>query len=368
MITYKHLYPRITSFENLHWAFKQARRGKRARADVAAFEYDLEENLLALQGELEAETYRPGRYFNFRIFDPKPRLISAAPFRDRVVHHALCQEIEPIWERRFIHDTYACRVGKGTHAAIRRAQEFSRKYPYVLKCDIEHFFPRVDHEILYARFARLIADTQTLGLCRLILESGAGIHAGVSPAWFPGDDLFTSSRRRGLPIGNLTSQFWANVYLDSLDQYVKRELKCPAYIRYVDDFILFSDRKANLHRWRADIIAFLAGLRLTLHEAEAQVFPVRTGIPFLGWRVHPDHLRLKRRNGVAFQRRFSLLLRQYGAGEIPLQQVDAAVQGWIAHVQHGQTWGLRRALLGSPLLAKHPRRGQGEGTGVRVRT
>ena len=126
MKTYKHLYPRITAFENLHWAFLQARRGKRARNDVAAFEYDLEENLLTLQAELEGETYRPGPYFNFRIFDPKPRLISAAPFRDRVVHHALCQVIEPIWERRFIHDTYACRVGKGTHAAIDRAQEFSQ--------------------------------------------------------------------------------------------------------------------------------------------------------------------------------------------------------------------------------------------------
>jgi len=349
MKTFKHLYPRITSFENLHWAFKQARRGKRARADVAAFEYDLEQNLLTLQAELEWETYLPGAYFTFRIFDPKPRLISAAPFRDRVVHHALCQVIEPLWERRFIHDTYACRAGKGTHAAVRRAQEFSLRFPNVLKCDIEHFFPCMDHEILFSRFTRLIADPQTLRLCRLILDGGKGIHAGVPPAWFPGDDLFSAARSHGLPIGNLTSQFWANVYLDALDQFVKRQLKCPAYLRYVDDFLLFSDDKSTLHHWRAGIIEFLASLRLTLHENEAQVFPVATGVPFLGWRVYPDHLRLKRRNAVAFQRRFSLLLREYASGEIPLQRVDAAVQGWIAHVQHGQTWGLRRAILGSPL-------------------
>jgi hypothetical protein len=185
----------------------------------------------------------------------------------------------------------------------------------------------------------------------LILDSGAGIHAEVPPAYFPGDDLFSAARPHGLPIGNLTSQFWANVYLDSLDQFVKRELKCPAYLRYVDDFLLFSNDKASLHKWRKAIIDLLACQRLTLHESEAQVFPVVTGIPFLGWRIYPDHLRLKRRNGVAFQRRFSLLLREYADGIIPLQRVDAAVQGWVAHVQHGQTWGLRRALLCAPLLS-----------------
>jgi RNA-directed DNA polymerase len=348
--TYKHLYARIISFENLHHAFKQARRGKRARNDVAAFEYDLEENLLRLQEELQSETYRPGTYFNFRILDPKPRLISAAPFRDRVVHHALCQVIEPIWERRLIHDTYACRVGKGTHAAIERAQAFSRRYPYVLKCDIEHFFPRMDHEILYSRFTRLIADPQTLRLCKLILASGAGIHADVPPAYFPGDNLFAAARPRGLPIGNLTSQFWANIHLDPLDQFVKRELKCQAYVRYVDDFLLFSENKAGMHKWRAEIIAFLAGLRLSLHEQEAQVFPVSTGIPFLGWRIHPDHLRLKRRNGVAFQRRFARLRSEYAAGRISRQRMDDSVRGWIAHVQHGQTWGLRRSLLNHGLV------------------
>ncbi len=143
--THKHLYPQITTFDNFYQAFRAARKGRRSRPDVAEFEFNLEENLLDLQKELQEETYQPGSYRNFQIFDPKPRLISAAPFRDRVVHHALCRVIEPLFDRRFIFDTYACRKGKGTHAAIDRARAFSAQYPYVLKCDIEHFFPRMDH-------------------------------------------------------------------------------------------------------------------------------------------------------------------------------------------------------------------------------
>jgi len=337
----------------LYLAFKAARRGKRSRPDIAEFEFDLEANLLALQTELQEEAYQPGTYRNFQISDPKPRLISAAPFRDRVVHHALCRVIEPLFERRFIHDTYACRKGKGTHAAIQRAQLFSGKYPYVLKCDIEHFFPRMDHQVLYKQFRRVIADEQTLRLCRLILDGGAGIHKGVDPAYFAGDDLFSSLRARGLPIGNLTSQFWANVYLNPLDHFIKRELKCPAYVRYVDDFLLFSDDKAALHAWRLEVIKFLSSLRLTLHEREAQVFPTCTGLPFLGWHVYPDHLRLKRRNGVAFQRRYAEMRRKYQHGEITRERMDAGVQGWIAHVQHGQTWGLRRSLLTRATIAAY---------------
>lgn len=352
MKTFKHLYPTITSFDNLLLAFHKARRGKRGRADVAAFEYHLEENLLTLQEELVNETYNPGVYHNFHILDPKPRLISAAPFRDRVAHHALCTVIEPLFDRRFIHDTYACRLGKGTHAALDRAQEFSRQYPYVLKCDIEHFFPRMDHEILYGLLAHWIADPSTLRLCRLILDSGAGIHIHIPPASFPGDDLFSTLRPRGLPIGNLTSQFWANLYLNPLDHFIKRELKCHAYVRYVDDALLFADDKASLHKWRLAIIEFLASLRLTLHENQAQVLPTQTGIPFLGWRVYPEYRRLKRCNGVAFQRRFAALRRAYANSEIPLARVDAAVNGWVAHVRHGQTRGLRRALLSGFVLPR----------------
>jgi RNA-directed DNA polymerase len=344
--TYKNLYPQIIGFENLYLAFKKAARGKRKKGDVAAFEYHLEENLLNLQAELSSGSYQPGEYFNFRIRDPKPRLISAAPFRDRVVHHALCRVIEPIFERRFIHDSYACRVGKGTHAALDRVTEFSRRYKYVLKCDIEHFFPLMDHAVLYGQLSRVIACPPTLRLCKQILEGGAGIHANEYAAgYFPGDDLFAAVRPRGLPIGNLTSQFWANVYLNPLDHFVKRMLKCPGYVRYVDDFLLFANDKADLHRWRLEIIAFLQSLRLRLHEKQAAVFPVSTGIPFLGWRIYSHHRRLKRYNGLMFQRRLKRQRRALARGRLERESFRASLQSWIAHAQHGDTWGLRRSLL-----------------------
>jgi hypothetical protein len=243
---------------------------------------------------------------------------------------------------------------------VDRAQHFARRYPYVLKCDIEHFFPSIDHALLSAELGKVIADRQARWLCQQILDSGAGVHRRQGALrYFPGDDLFAPLRPAGLPIGNLTSQFWANVYLNPLDQFVKRQLKCPAYLRYVDDFLLFAGDKADLQRWRLEIIGFLGGLRLGLHEPQAAVFPVSTGIPFLGWRIYPDHRRLKRRNGVAFARRLAHLLAAYAAGEIDLGRLDAAINGWVAHASHGDTWGLRRALLERPVLPPQPRSNDG---------
>ena len=359
MKTHKHLYPQITAFGNLYNAFKGAARGKRSSGAVARFEYDLEENLTRLQSELENRSYAPGKYFSFHIYDPKPRLISAAPFRDRVVHHALCQIIEPLFERRFIYDSYACRAGKGTHAAVNRAQQFARQYPYVLKLDLEHFFPSIDMAILRAQLAHVIADKETLWLIDQILNGGAGVNSSEAPPHYffdsdgiGGDDLFAALRPRGLPIGNLTSQFWANVYLNPLDQFIKRELKCHGYVRYVDDLLLFATDKPTLHQWRARAIEFGATLRQRFHENEAMVFPTRTGIPFLGWRVYPTHRLLKRRNGVAFQRRLKTLCAQLADGEITLERVGLSVNGWLAHVQHGNTYGLRRAVLSRQVIPR----------------
>jgi len=214
MKTYKNLYPQICTFENLFLAYRAAARGKRGKAEVAAFERELEPNLFRLQEELLAQTYQPGPYTHFPIRDPKPRIISAAPFRDRVVHHALVRVIEPIFERRFIHDSYACRVGKGTHRALDRCQEFARRYRYVLQCDLVHFFPSIDLTILRDILAHPIADGRTLWLVDRIIESGSDVPNRYPPTYFPGDDLFAATRPRGLPIGNLTSQFWANCYLN----------------------------------------------------------------------------------------------------------------------------------------------------------
>jgi retron-type reverse transcriptase len=345
MKSYKHLYQEICAFENLFWAYCGARRGKRSATAVAGFEYREGENLLALQSDLLAKTYQPGAYRHFYIHEPKRRKISAAPFRDRVVHHALCNIIEPIFERLFIHDSYACRIGKGTHRALDRGQEFAREHRYVLQADVQQFFPSIDHACLRAMLAARIRDAETLALIDRILASGVGIHTDeYAMQWFPGDDLFAVNRPRGLPIGNLTSQFWANVYLNELDQFVKRELKCRAYARYVDDFVLFADDKPTLHAWRAEIIAFLHTLRLRLHEPQCRVFPVTEGIPFLGFKIFPTHRRLKRAKALAFRRRFKRVLREYAAGEIELARVDAVARGWINHASHGDTDGLRRAL------------------------
>jgi RNA-directed DNA polymerase len=352
MKTYKNLYPHVCYFTNLYRAYRAAARGKRGRPDVAAFEFNLESNLLRLERELLGHTYRPGAYRHFTILTPKRRKVSAAPFRDRVVHHALVRVIEPIFERRFIHDSYACRLGKGAHAALDRCQAFARRRPYVLQCDVEQFFPAVDHAILRRILARLLADEDVFWLIDRILESGAGVLADqYEMVYFPGDDLWASLRPRNLPIGNLTSQFWANCMLNELDQFVKRELRCRHYIRYCDDILLFHEDKRTLHRWRVDIGEFLAHLRLTLHEREARVYPVTTGIPFLGFRVYPDHRRLKRANGVGFDRRLRWLIGQYAAGEIDFEQLTAVVQGWVNHARYGDTWGLRRAVLSARLLS-----------------
>jgi len=313
---------------------------------VADFEYRLEDNLLQLRQELAAKRYRPGPYTSFYIHDPKRRLISAAPFRDRVVHHALCSLIEPLFERRFIYDSYANRVGKGTHRALDRCQQFARRFRYVLPCDVRQFFPSIDHAILREILGQVVVDPDVMWLVDRILESGVGVLSEeYEMVYFPGDDLFAVGRSRGLPIGNLTSQFWANCYLDPFDHFVKRELRCRGYLRYVDDFLLFADDKRALWAWRGAVVDRLARLRLTIHEERAHPRPVAEGILFLGFVVYPTHRRLKRRKGIAYRRRLKGLLRAYAAGEIPLERVDASVRGWINHVRYADTWGLRRAMF-----------------------
>lgn len=343
---YSGLWPQITDFGNLLLAFRRAAKGKRCEAPAATFELDLEINLSALQRELEGRTYGPGGYYSFYIRDPKRRLISAAPFRDRVVHHALCRVIEPVFERTFIGDSYANRVGKGTHRALDRAQHFARRHPYVLQCDVRQFFASIDHAVLRAILARKLDDEGALWLCELILASGTGVlEADYDMVFFPGDDLLAAARPRGLPIGNLTSQFWANVYLNELDQFVKRVLGCTAFLRYADDFLLFADSKALLWEWRREISDFLERLRLRLHEGSSTVYPVEAGIPFLGFRVYPHRRRLKRRNGVLFQRRLRRDYRAFARGELDWEGLNARVRGWVAHAAHGDTEGLRSAIF-----------------------
>jgi hypothetical protein len=259
--------------------------------------------------------------------------------------------IEPLFERGFIFDSYANRAGKGTHRALDRCQHFARRYRYALPLDIVQFFPSIDHALMRAALARVLGDAQTLWLCDTIIASGQGVQAEeYRPVYFPGDDLFAVNRPRGLPIGNLTSQFWANVYLNAFDHFVKRDLKCAAYLRFVDDFILFADDKRTLWQWRAAVIDFLTNLRLIVHEARAQPRPVTEGLPFLGLTVFPTHRRLKAQKAVSYRRKLKQQVNALAAGRLTLPQLHASVRGWVNHARYGDTWGLRRALLSSLVL------------------
>jgi RNA-directed DNA polymerase len=335
------MYDVICGWENLRLAYGKAARGKRGHSAAAAFEYRLADNLLQLQTELLAQTYTPGPYTSFYIHDPKTRLISAAPFRDRVVHHALCNVIEPLFERSFIFDSYANRVGKGTHRALDRAQQFARRYRYVLQIDVEQFFPAIDHALMRRVLQRQIKDARTLWLVDQILASGAGVLAEeYAMRYFPGDDLFAAQRPRGLPIGNLTSQFWANCYLNPFDHFVQRDLRCPGYARYVDDALFFGNDRDVLQQWLEAVTARLARFRLTIHPG-AQPHRTAGGFPFLGFVVYPDYRRMKRRKVVAYYRRVRQLLAQ-GAS---VAEVTASLQGWLNHARYGDTWHLRESVL-----------------------
>jgi len=265
MKRYGHLWDSVVCWENLLLAARKARRGKRDRAAVQRFEFDLEGNLLQLQRELAGTTYRPGEFRTHWITRPKPRLISAAPYRDRVVHHALMNILEPILDRHFHPHSYACRMGKGTHAAADRLQELLGRHAYFVQMDIRKYFPSIDHEILKGLFRGLIKDRRVLALMDLIVN-GSNAQETVAE-YFPGDDLFSSCRRRrGLPIGNLTSQWFANWYLTPLDHVVTSHLRIGGYVRYCDDFVLFHNDRALLKETIHDVRGCLNSLRLRLHE------------------------------------------------------------------------------------------------------
>jgi retron-type reverse transcriptase len=348
------LFPRVVAWENLLLAYRKASRGKRGRSPAASFEFQVADRLLELQDELVTDTYRPGPYRHFIIHEPKRRRISAAPFRDRVVHHALCNVIEPLFEARFYPHSYANRVGKGTHRAIDQLQAYARRYRYVLRLDVVQHFPSLDHAVLKRELFRVIDDERVRRLIDVILAGGEGVLADeYDMVYFDGDDLLAIDRPRGLPIGNLTSQFWANVYLHELDMFVKHELRSPAYLRYMDDFVLFADDKDTLHGWKEAIHAFLASrLRLELHPKKGLLFPVQVGLEFCGFRIYPTHRRLRRAAVRRFVGRFRQQRAAYRRGELPLDKMTESVRCWIAHAAHGDTWRLRRRLFADyPLVS-----------------
>jgi len=250
MKTYKNLYSQVCDFQNLLKSYYQARRCKSKKGYIIDFEWNLEKNLFDIQKKLKDHNYQFGQYQSFYVSDPKKRLIFAAPFQDRIVHHAICNVIEPIFDRGFIFDSYACRRNKGTHKAVFRLKKFMRSFGdnkfYLLKADIKKYFLNIDRDILFQLIKKKISDQDTLWLIRAVIDSLDG--------------------KKGIPIGNLTSQLFANIYLNELDQFVKHHLKVKYYCRYVDDFVLLHQGRSQLKKWRAEIKEFLENkLQLEIH-------------------------------------------------------------------------------------------------------
>ncbi len=326
-----HLFERIVTFDNLYAAARKAFRGdKKYTPRAAAFYFHLERELLTLEQELLAGSYRPLPYHTFLIYEPKQRFISASDFRDRVVHHAICNYLEPLLDTGLIFDSYACRVGKGGHAAVKRAQSFARRFGYVLKCDIRKYFETIDHERLKQMLTRKLKDRRLLELLALIIDHAV-------PEYTPG---------KGLPIGALTSQLFANLYLSELDHYLKERLQIKGYLRYMDDFLTFGRTKAELREILPCIREFVTNrLLVDLKEEAILLTPVSQGIPFLGFRIFPGLVRLDRRHLVQFRRTIRAREQAYQNGEIDEVFLVRSVNSLIAHIAHANTYRMRKDLF-----------------------
>ncbi|MEM9355832.1 MAG: RNA-directed DNA polymerase [Pseudomonadota bacterium] len=348
------LFERIATFAALRTAASKAILGKRRKPGAAAFMANLEREILRLERGLNEGTYRPGRYVEIEIWDPKHRIVSAAPFRDRVVHHALCAVVEPIFEVGFISNTFANRSGKGTHRAIAAYERYRNRYRHVLRCDIYRYFPAIDHDLLKDELRRRVACEQTLWLMDLIVD-GSNSQEPVN-LHYPGDDLFAPyERRRGLPIGNLTSQFSANLYLDRFDHYVTEVLRAP-YLRYVDDFALFHDDPAVLAIWQRKVGQYLECRRLKLHPRKTVIIPTVEPTTFLGYVLAPETQKVRRRptrrgwrrlpddNVRRFRGKLRGLRDRMVSGTGTREEAQARINAWIAHARQADTWQLRHAI------------------------
>jgi retron-type reverse transcriptase len=375
--------PDLYCFRALWRHYRQCRRNKRNTANALAFEINAEENLLALQEELRAHTYRPGRSICFITDGPKPREVFAADFRDRVVHHLLVSHQERVFEPIFIHDSYACRKRKGTLAASDRLMTFLRQATanghrpaWALKLDVANFFPSIHKATLFRIIARQTTNPELVWLTRILLfhdpTTNYHFQSRKRHAYGPGTpyypvprhkSLFGKRNERGLAIGNLTSQFWGNVYLNELDQFVKRSLKCRSYVRYVDDMVLLAEEPERLIGWREAIVEFLhERLKLELRPEMTEPSAVGKGIDFVGWKTWCNR-RLPRRRTLRnmrerleqFERaavrpvwsgvaRSIDLRRREEAGSV--DRLRSVVASYSGHLRHGlalraweDTWG-----------------------------
>lgn len=327
------VWPKVIDFGNLLLAYQKARKGKSHSSEVSQFGLNLEFELLQLKTQLQTGEYEPGRYRLFTIYERKPRVIAAAPFKDRVVQHAVMNVLAPLLDKRLIDDCYACRKGKGVHVAVDRYQSWARRYPYVLKMDIQQYFPSIDRDILKKCLARHIKDNCLLALLGRIID------------FAPGD-------KQGMPIGNLTSQCFANLYLNDFDHFVKEHLQVRAYLRYVDDMIFLGDDKKYLRALSQEVGECLSQLNLQVHPRKQHIMRTAYGVDMLGYRVFPNKRLLRNDNGHRFARKLRRMANLYAQGAIGLNNIDASLQSWIGHAQHADTLGLRRKIISSIIFTR----------------
>ena len=360
----------IFTFEKVYRAYLDCRKTKRKTINALKFEYNLERNLFLLQKELETRTYKPGRSICFVVTEPCPREIFAAGFRDRVVHHILVKEAEPIWEKHFISDSFACRKNKGTHSAVKRLRLHIKKETknykerkFYLQLDISGFFMAINHDILYSLFEKLILKQNKpqkwkddiLWLAKTIIfqkPTNNYVTKG-NPSLFslipPRKSLFSSAKGKGLPIGNYSSQFFANVYLNQLDQFVKREIKCKNYIRYVDDFILLGESK-ELNDAEAKINQFLKmKLDLELNLRKTKLQPVVSGLDFLGYFVKSNYVLVRKRVVIKFKNKLLkccklLSAKDAGATAKDAKTILAMLNSYYGHFGHAFSFNLRKSI------------------------
>jgi RNA-directed DNA polymerase len=310
------LFPEVHDFGQLLGDARRARQGTGRTLSACRFFFYLERELLRLRAELQTGRYQPGPHQYFHIRDPKPRRIAVAPFRDRVVHHAVVRVLTPVFEPTFIHDSYATRKGKGTHAAIERAQVFLRQQPWYLKADVQQFFDSVDHAILLRQVARKVKDRPLLALIERIVGGG-------------------SDSGRGLPIGNLPSQFFANVYLNGLDHHLKEALGARRYLRYMDDLVLFADTRVQARQWRNAVADYLdQHLALALNPSATWINQAGHGLSFLGHRIFPNLIRVRSENRRRSLRKLARRMRAWEQDKLSDDQLQGALSSLAGYQCH----------------------------------
>ena len=342
MKTYTNLYTNLCSYKNLLSAFKKARKGKTKKSYVIEFEKNLDINIKILQFELMNKLYKPKRLKLFIIRDPKTRKICKSAFRDRVVHHAIVNIIEPIYEQIFIYDSYANRKNKGQHKALARFDEFKKKVSrngkklngvkdknyvcgYCLKADIKKYFDNIDHKILINIIQEKTRDKNLIWLIQQILNNN-----------------LNRIKSKSMPLGNHTSQFLANVYLNKLDYFVKHKLKAKYYIRYVDDFAILDNNKEILEYYKEEINNYLKdNLEIKLHEDKSRIIPLHKGIPLLGFRNF-YHCKLLRKRNV---KKIMQNIEDYKKGKITKEKLLEIFQGWNAYAKWADSYNLRKEIV-----------------------